>query len=40
MQLHVLNSGSKGNCYLLRSLTGEVLIIECGVRFDTIKKGT
>ena len=38
MQLHVLNSGSKGNCYLLTSLTGEVLIIECGVRFDTIKK--
>lgn len=38
MQLTVLNSGSKGNCYLLTSRIGETLIVECGVKFSTIKK--
>jgi phosphoribosyl 1,2-cyclic phosphodiesterase len=38
MQLKVLNSNSAGNSYILESTTGEALLIECGVRFDTIKK--
>lgn len=38
MKLKVINSSSAGNCYLLESSDGEVLMIECGVRFDKIKK--
>ena len=39
MKLQVLGSSSKGNCYLLRSeKTGEVLVMEAGVRFDKVKK--
>jgi len=38
MQLTVLNSGSKGNCYLLTTDSGETLIIECGVKFSTVKQ--
>ncbi len=36
MQLHVINSNSKGNAYIL-SNEREALLIECGVRFDRIK---
>lgn len=38
MKLHVLNTGSKGNCYVLRSSTGESLIIDCGVKVKQIKE--
>ena len=38
MQLRILGSNSAGNCYILENET-ESLIIECGVRFDAIKKG-
>ncbi len=37
MQLHILNSGSKGNCYLLES-ESEILIIEAGVKLSEVKK--
>ena len=37
MELHVINSNSAGNCYVLRN-NQESLIIECGVRFDLIKQ--
>jgi phosphoribosyl 1,2-cyclic phosphodiesterase len=38
MILHVINSNSKGNSYILTSDNGEVLLIECGVRFEKIKR--
>ncbi len=39
MKLRVLGSSSHGNCYLLRSeTTGEVLVLEAGVRMQTVKK--
>ncbi len=38
MQLTVLSSGSKGNCYILESSTGERLILEAGVNFNEVKK--
>lgn len=37
MQLLVLGSSSKGNCYLLQN-SSETLIIECGVNIADIKK--
>lgn len=38
MKLRVLDSGSRGNSYLLQSSEGETLIIECGVDIKEIKK--
>lgn len=38
MQLHVLNSNSDGNCYIFTDDQGFSLIVECGVKFDHIKK--
>lgn len=37
MRLKIINSNSKGNCYLLES-ESETLLIECGVRFDLIQR--
>ena len=37
MKLTVLNSNSKGNCYILQN-EHEALIIECGVKFSEVKK--
>ena len=37
MRLSVLASSSSGNGYLLHN-KGEALILECGVRFSTVKK--
>lgn len=37
MQLHVINSNSAGNAYILES-EHEALLIECGVRFDKIQQ--
>lgn len=39
MELMILGSGSKGNCYLLKARTGEILMLECGVDIKEIKKG-
>ena len=38
MTLTVINSNSSGNAYILESLTGEALLIECGVNFKLIKQ--
>lgn len=38
MELHVLNSGSSGNCYILKPQHGKSLIIDCGVNFTAVKK--
>jgi len=38
MQLHILNSGSVGNCYILDA-GHTALIIECGVNMTEIMKG-
>jgi phosphoribosyl 1,2-cyclic phosphodiesterase len=37
MKLQVINSNSQGNSYILEN-DNETLLIECGVRFDKIKK--
>ena len=37
MRLRVLGSSSKGNCYILETDTGS-LILDCGVRFPDIQK--
>src|SRR5690606_37617135 len=39
MKLSILGSSSAGNCYLLTSQTGEILVIECVIRFEKIKQG-
>lgn len=38
MVLKIINSNSAGNAYILESTSGEALLIECGVRFDMIKR--
>lgn len=38
MQLHVIATGSKGNCYVLQAENGERLIIEAGIRADLLKQ--
>lgn len=38
MKIKVVSSGSVGNCYILESSSGEVLLLELGVRFNAIKK--
>lgn len=38
MELTVLKTGSAGNGYILRSHSGESLIIEAGVKLDQVKK--
>lgn len=38
MKLHVLSTGSKGNCYILQDRQGNRLMLECGVRMDLIKQ--
>lgn len=38
MKLHVLATGSKGNCYVLRARNGESLIIDCGIKAQRVKE--
>lgn len=38
MKLQILGSSSSGNCYLFRAASGEVLMVECGVRIGEVKK--
>jgi phosphoribosyl 1,2-cyclic phosphodiesterase len=37
MNLHVISTGSKGNCYILDTPRGR-LLLDCGVRIQTIKE--
>lgn len=37
MQLHVINSGSRGNCYLLE-VDDRILVLDCGVSFSEIQQ--
>ena len=39
MELKVLATGSKGNCYILTSSKKEKLIIECGIGIKKILEG-
>lgn len=39
MMLHVIDSGSDGNGYLLQN-ENEALVIECGCSFNEVKKLT
>lgn len=39
MKLAVLATGSSGNCYTLTSRTGEILIIEAGIRWRSMMQG-
>lgn len=39
MQLKILGSNSQGNCYLLIDSFNNILIIECGINCNLIKKG-
>lgn len=38
MNLKVISTGSKGNCYFLEAENGETLIVECGINHNTIKQ--
>ena len=38
MTLHVLGTGSSGNCYLFKPSKGKYLIIDCGINFKEVKK--
>ena len=38
MKLTVIDSGSKGNCYLFTCSKGETLIVEAGVKLKSIKE--
>lgn len=38
MELMVIGSSSRGNCYVLRSADGEMLMVEAGVRWDKVKQ--
>jgi phosphoribosyl 1,2-cyclic phosphodiesterase len=38
MTLHILGTGSSGNCYLLKPKEGKSLIIDCGVNFKKVKE--
>jgi len=40
MELKVINSNSKGNCYILKDSNENRLIIECGVSKEEIMHGT
>lgn len=36
MTLYVIGSGSDGNCYVLKSRTGKMLILECGMKYSDV----
>lgn len=38
MTIHTIATGSKGNCYALEANNGEILLLECGIRFELIKE--
>lgn len=39
MELSCLGSSSSGNCYIFRAKSGQMLILECGLRYSDIQKG-
>lgn len=40
MFMKVINTGSQpGNCYSLKSESGEILLLDCGCRYSEILKG-
>lgn len=40
MFMRVINTGShSGNCYALKSESGEILLLDCGCRYSKILKG-
>lgn len=40
MFMRVINTGSQpGNCYALKSESGETLLLDCGCRYSEILKG-
>lgn len=40
MFMRVINTGSQlGNCYALKSESGEILLLDCGCRYSEILKG-
>jgi phosphoribosyl 1,2-cyclic phosphodiesterase len=38
MNLTIINSGSSGNCYILKSSLGQVIILECGEKLIKVKE--
>ena len=38
MKILTVGSGSKGNCYVVESNSGQQLLIECGVAFKEVMK--
>ena len=38
MELITLNTGSKGNCYFLKSSNGKMCILDCGIKYKDITK--
>lgn len=38
MELSTINTGSKGNCYILKSNNGKFCILDCGIKFQDITK--
>lgn len=38
MKLHIIGSSSKGNAYLLQANSGEVIVLEMGIKFIEIQK--
>ena len=40
MFMKVINTGSQpGNCYALKSESGEILLLDCGCKYSEILKG-
>lgn len=40
MFMKIINTGSQpGNCYALKSESGEILLLDCGCRYSEILKG-
>jgi len=38
MELQIIGTGSSGNCYSFTSKSGEILIVEAGIKFKEVKK--
>ena len=40
MFMKIINTGSQsGNCYALKSESGDILLLDCGCRYSEILKG-
>ena len=40
LRLHVLASGSKGNCSVVEdAMTGECTVVDCGISFSAFRAG-